>query len=304
MALAAFIIMLFGTCHTAMAQKYAVYSVVGKAYIEQGGRFVPLGTSKYVNKGSRLRITSESAVTILDEAKLKMYSFTKEGTSTIGELLDLSSKRTKSLSKQYMSYLVKHLFDSRVQKMAHPDAYMQVTGTSYRAASTDSLFMARIVDIMKAGSTPIGTPEQQIANPTNGFISDYNVTLELVDPQTGKPLPHNIAPSTACYVRVKNNTEETLYVNVLNIDTKGNKYLVLPMDEEATCANLLVPANCTVGFKSEPFLTSDVPSEDSFLLVATEEPVNFSILMNDLTAGQYSGTKMRVGVSRVSTSTK
>lgn len=293
--------MLVGYCHTASAQKYLVYSVVGKAYLQQGSRFVPLPAHKYINKSSRLKITSESAVTILDEAKLKMYSFTREGTNTITDLLDLSSKRTKSLTKQYMSYLMKHIFDPKVQKMTHPDAYMQVTGTSYRAESADSMFMARIVELLAEGTMPGGTPEQKITNPANKFISDYDVTLELIDTQTGKPLNDEIAANTPCYVRVKNNTEEALYVNVLNVDNKGNKYLVLPMDEEATCSNLLVPSKCTVGFKSEPFITSDIPSKDSFLLIATDEPVNFSILMNDITAGQYKGSKIRVGLSRVNT---
>lgn len=296
--------LLLGVCHTVSAQKYMVYSVVGKAYIQQGNRFVPLPTHKYINKSSRLKITNESAVTILDEAKLKMYSFTREGTNTIADLLDLSSKRTKSLTKQYMSYIMKHIFDPKVQKMSHPDAYMQVTGTSYRAVSTDSIFMARIVDILAKSTVQEGTPEEKIVNPTNHFFSDYDVSLELVDTQTGKPLQKDIAPNTACYIRVRNNTEETLYVNVLNVDTKGNKYLVLPMDEEATCSNLLVPAKSTVGFKTEPFITSDVPSNDSFLLVATDEPVNFSILMNDITAGQHKGSNIRVGLARVNTSTK
>lgn len=300
----AVIIMLIGTCSIANAQKYAVYSVTGKAYMEQGGKFLPLPTRKYVTKNSRLKITSESAVTILDEAKLKMYSFTREGTSAVGELIELSSQRTKSLTKQYMGYLVKQLFDSKTKKMAHPDTYMQVTGTSYRAVSVDSLFMARIVDIMNTGATNASTPEKEIVNNSSIIASDLDVTLELVDPQTGKALPKDIKPNTACYVRVRNNTNETLYVNVLNIDAKGNKYLVLPMDEEATCSNLLVPASCTVGFKTEPFITSDIPSEDAFLLVATEEPVNFSILMNDITAGKHTGSKMRVGMSRVRTSTK
>ena len=52
-----------------------------------------------------------------------------------------------------------------------------------------------------------------------------------MDVQTGRPVGAHVAPNTACYVRVKNNTSEPLYVNVLNIDTQGNKYMVLPMDE-------------------------------------------------------------------------
>ena len=117
---------------TARAQKYVVYSVVGKAYVQHGERFEPIAARRYLTPKSRLKITEESAVTIIDAAKLKMFSFARPGVNTVGSLIDLSSKRTKSLTKQYMSYLVKQLFNSNGKKMLHPDAYMQVTGTSYR----------------------------------------------------------------------------------------------------------------------------------------------------------------------------
>ena len=233
-----------------------------------------------------------------------MFSFTRPGVNTVGSLIDLSSKRTKSLTKQYMSYLVKQLFNSNGKKMLHPDAYMQVTGTSYRAEATDSLMAARVVRIAAEGTAPEGTTEQQLFSSSNLIASDLDVQFELVDVQTGRPVGAHVAPNTACYVRVKNNTSETLYVNVLNIDAQGNKYMVLPMDEDATCANLLVPANATVGFKADPFITSDTPSTDAFVLVATETPVNFSILMNAITAGKADGARVRVGVARTVLNTK
>ena len=188
--------------------------------------------------------------------------------------------------------------------MLHPDAYMQVTGTSYRAEATDSLMAARVVRIAAEGTAPEGTTEQQLFSSSNLIASDLDVQFELVDVQTGRPVGAHVAPNTACYVRVKNNTSEPLYVNVLNIDAQGNKYMVLPMDEDATCANLLVPANATVGFKADPFITSDPPSTDAFVLVATETPVNFSILMNAITAGKADGARVRVGVARTVLNTK
>ena len=216
---------------TARAQKYVVYSVVGKAYVQHGERFEPIAARRYLTPKSRLKITEESAVTIIDEAKLKMFSFTRPGVNTVGSLIDLSSKRTKSLTKQYMSYLVKQLFNSNGKKMLHPDAYMQVTGTSYRAEATDSLMAARVVRIAAEGTAPEGTTEQQLFSSSNLIASDLDVQFELVDVQTGRPAGAHVAPNTACYVRVKNNTSEPLYVNVLNIDAQGNKYMVLPMDQ-------------------------------------------------------------------------
>lgn len=287
----------------ASAQKYVVYSVVGKAYIQEGKTLTPLSARKYVTPTTKLKISSESAVTIIDENKQKMLSFTREGVNTVGSLVSMSSKRTKNLTKQYMGYLVKQLFSSS-KKMVHPDTYMQVTGTSYRAASKDSLMAARLIEILNEGTAAKGSAEQQLFNSENAIASDFDVSLELVDVETGLPLANSAKRNTPCYVRVKNNTEETLYVNILNIDKDGNKYLILPMDEEATCSNLLVPANSTVGFKSEPFITPDMPSHDAFVLVATEEPVNFSIMMNPLTKGDIQQTDAKVGVARFNLLTK
>lgn len=287
-----------------MAQKYVVYSVVGKAYVQRGEKYEPLTARRYVTPKTRLKITDESAVTVIDEAKQKMFSFTRIGENTVGSLVALSANRTKNLTRQYMGFLVKQLFASGSKKMVHPDAYMQVTGTSYRAEATDSLMAARIVRIAAEGTAPEGSTEQQLFSPANLMASDMDVQLELVDMQTGRLLENSVGPNTACYVRVRNNTTETLYVNVLNIDAHGNKYLVLPMDEDATCANLLVPAKATVGFKADPFITSDSPSVDSFVLIATESPVNFSILMNDITSGHADGTGVKVGVARASLNTK
>ena len=70
------------------------------------------------------------------------------------------------------------------------------------------------------------------------------------------------------------------------------------MDEEATCANLLIPAKSTVSFKTEPFITSDVPSDDAFVMVATEHPVNFSILMEPLKGCAMPIKDVKVGVTR------
>ena len=54
------------------------------------------------------------------------------------------------------------------------------------------------------------------------------------------------------------------------------------MDEAASCAHLLVPAKSTVSFKSEPFIFSEEPMKETFILIATQDPVDFSILMSPI----------------------
>ena len=278
----------------ALAQSYTVYSVIGTASIVDGKGTTPLKPRKLVTAKTRLHISPESAVTLLDEKNGKMYSFSSEGTSSVGGLIAKMQNRGKSLSKQYMSYLVKQLFANGSSQMSHPDTYMQVTATSYRSASSDSMLLARLTQMLPGDGGL--SAEEYLCSPDNPVETDMKVSFELVSCDTGFPMSTDVQGSTGSYVRVHNDTEEPLYVNVLDIDDKGNKYLVLPVDSAATCAHLLVPPMCTVSFKSEPFIFADDQSKETFLLVATQEPVDFSILMSPIQKG--SRKAMKSGVYR------
>lgn len=276
------------------AQTYTVYSVIGNARIVEGKKSTPLQARKQINSDTHLFIGTESAITLLDEKNNKMYSLSTEGTYFVSQLINKYKNKSKSITKQYMSYLVKQLFSDESQKMSHPDMYMQVTATSYRSATNDSMLLSRITQEL-----PIGggiTAEQQLCSPDFDLKSDMDIYFELVSCDTGFSLNKQIKGNTSSYVRVHNDTEEALYVNVLDIDEDGNKYLVLPVDEAATCAHLLVPPMSTVSFKSEPFIFSDNPMKETFILVATQDPVDFSILMSPIKNGRAKPIKL--GVAR------
>lgn len=276
------------------AQTYTVYSVIGNTRIVDGKKSIPLTPRKQITTKTHLFIGSESAITILDEKNNKMYSFSAEGTFIVDNLIKKVSKKGKSISRQYMSYLVKQLFSDGSQKMSHPDTYMQVTATSYRSVSNDSMLIRRIVESLPSSSGL--TTEQLLCNPDNTLQTDMDVKFELISCDTGFEIKDKVVGNTGCYVRIHNNTDEALYVNVLNIDQLGNKYLVLPVDESATCAHLLVPSMSTVSFKSEPFIFSEEKSEETFVLIATPDPVDFSILMNPIQS--RSGKSIKSGFSR------
>lgn len=276
------------------AQTYTVYSVIGNARIIEGKKSVPLSVRKQVNTKTRLYIGAESSVTILDEINNKMFSFSVEGTFSVEDLVEKARNKTKTISKQYMSYLVKQLFSDESQRMSHPDTYMQVTATSYRSATNDSMLINRLVQSLP--QTAGLSIEQLLCKTDNNLASDLDVRFELVSCDTGFEIINNVERNTGCFVRVHNNTDEILYVNVLDIDEKGNKYLVLPVDEAATCAHLLVPPMSTVSFKSEPFIFSEDPMKETFILFATQEPVDFSILMSPIRSG--TGKSMKSGIFR------
>lgn len=287
------ILLLVIICGSIQARMYVVYSVIGSVTMKQNGRTQPLTVRKYVSSDTQVTIPPESAVTLIDEKDMKMFSFTKAGTNRVADLVNTTTSK-KSLSRQYMSYLVKQLFSPISKKMSHPDTYMQVAGTSYRAVSSDSLLANSVVQAIIGDKVRQNTTEQMLLQPDHVLRSDLDVSFDLVSCTTNKVIDPVLEKNSACYVRVRNNTQETLYVNIFNIDCNGNKYLVLPLDEEATCANLLVPAACTVAFKQEPFLFSDQTSRDAFVMVATEEPVNFSILMSPIRSNGNGGMKLGI----------
>lgn len=274
------------------AQTYTVYSVIGSAKIVTGKNAVLLQPRKQLSADTRLLIEQESAVTLLDEKSMKMYSFATEGSHTVRQLVNMTKGGVKNLSKQYMSYLVKQLFSDGSQQMSHPDTYMQVTATSYRSATSDSMLLCRMAQLFP--SVNGATVEQLLCVPDSKQETDMDVSFELVSCDTGFPMANSVKSNTGCYVRVHNKTDEAVYVNVLDIDEKGNKYLVLPVDSAATCAHLLVPPMSTVSFKSEPFIFSDEPVNETFVLVATQEPVDFSILMSPIRRGGKKGMKSGV----------
>ena len=275
--------LLTGGLQTMTAADYVVYSATGEIHTyDKNGKKQPVRACQTLAPQTRISIGAESALTILDQQGSKMYSLTEQGISSVRELVN-STKGTKNLSKQYLSYMVKQLFASGSSDLSHPSTYMQSTATSYRATSQDSLLTTRLASMMPSASESV---ESQLVKPSVAMESDFDVRFELMDCTTRQPIGKNIAAGTPCYVRIYNGSPKGLYMNVLNIDPQGGKYLVLPVDKEATCAHLYVPAHCTLSFRSEPFEFGNAGSRETFLLVATEEPVDFSILMNPIRAGK------------------
>jgi len=279
------------------AQSYTVYSVVGTARWHNGKTMVPLKARKVLSAQTKLQLGEESAVTVIDEKNAKMYSFTSVGTNTVADLIKGLKGNSKNLSKQYLSYVIKQLFSDDSEKMSHPNTYMQATATAYRSSSNDSLLLNQMGNLLASSASSVSkSMEDVLVDPATEVDSDYDIEFELIDCITGKPLEGQIEPNTSCYLRVSNQTSELLYMNLLDIDRQGNKYLVLPMDAAATCAHLLVPAMSTVSFKKEPFVFGDEPSEETLLLMAVREPVDFSIVMDNIKTGGKS--TMLVGLNR------
>ena len=278
---------------TLYASYYLVYSVIGDVKLLKSSKSVTLSARRVIHSDSRLVLGKESAVTVIDELNSKLYSFTTPGTHTVKSLLD-QAKEGENPTKQYVSYLVKQLFSKESRALVHPSSYMQVAAVAYRSTSTDSLLLNKLSYMISGHQSP--TVEEALLNPQTQVIGDLDVRFELISCSTNQPLSKEVEKNTSCYVRAINETNHPVYVNIIDIDERGNKYLVLPVDKAALCAHLLVPARATVSFISEPFVFVEEKSKDAFLLVATEEPIDFSILMSPIKGNQ--GKHLKSGLYR------
>lgn len=275
---------------------YVVYSVIGNVYKINGNSISNLRPRMQVESSTMVMIPKGSAITIIDRTGGKMYSMAKIGTSDVGSLIQ-SVVTPKSLSKQYLGYLIKQLFNKDTEKLVHPNAYMQSTATSFRSETKDSLFLESVSNLIKSGADK--NIEKMLCDQNTILFTGYNVRFDIISCATDMPISGIVAEGESCYLRICNKSTTPLFCNVVNIDTLSKKSLLLPVDSAMTCANLLVPENGEVDFKSEPFIFSSAKSKEAFLLFATEEPVDFSILLsNKLSLSGRWTSLMPLGVYR------
>jgi hypothetical protein len=278
------------------SSSYVVYSVIGNICKVNGSTKSGLQPRMQVLPSTKVSIPKGCALTIIDREAGKMYSIARVGTNTV-EALVKSVSAPKNLSKQYMGYLVKQLFDKDNHKLIHPNAYMQSTATAYRSETKDSFFLESVLNLVNESATK--KIEDAFCQQSTILYTGYNVKFDIVSCATDMPIGGTVTEGESCYLRVSNLSEKPLFCNVVNIDTLAHKSLLLPIDRAVTCSNLLVPADGEVDFKSEPFVFSSSKSKETFLLFATEEPVDFSILLskNVGKTGKWS-SMMPLGVYR------
>lgn len=279
---------------SAFAQSYLIYSVTGRVSMLQSGKSVKPIAGKHLSANQSVNIGKESALILIDTKKNKMFSLTRPSTGKVGEMVRNASPESKNVTSRFIAYVKKEITTSGSQKRLHPDTYLQATGSSYRSTRKDSVLLTSICN--KLPITGNSTAEDLIFDEGTNIESDMDVSFELVESLSNKPIGEDVAEETCCYVMVKNNTDNLLYVNVLDVDAAGDKYLVLPVDAASLCAHLAVPAGSVVSFIEEPFIFSGSSACETFMLVASREPIDFSILMSPIAS---SGKKvMPLGISR------
>lgn len=273
-------------------QSYIVYSVSGN--VKTANQSVQ--ARQKLSSLQTVTMNKESQLTLLDEGEKLLYSLSCAGTWQIGEYIREMKPSILHLSASYLRYVKDQLFgrtdSSRKGKLG------KVSTTGYRGDEENQQFIEAMGIYMHQSGNE--TLQETFIRPQSRVEATYFVTFELVSHRDGsvlKPDASNL--KNPYYVRVKNHSLSTLFVNVLNIDNALNTYLVLRPNERGNFAEYLVPAESTVSFPQQTIEFGEVISEH-FILIGVPFPVDFSLLESPIYTTKESSSKMKIGMYRLS----
>lgn len=248
------------------AQDIYVYSVIGTAEKKEDGKWVSLQKRDQLNLKDVIRVSDNSALSIIDRKAEKIYSIPQTNSQSL-EALIAAYKGKQSYASNFVSHASKSLFNGGSDRISHDAA-----GCTYRGDIVEN-------DIAKAIITKLNGSDMSLFDNAK---TDYAVTFEILDRKTKEVLNSVVAIDSQAIFRIKNNSDVPLYVNILDINQDNEKEICLPIDDATTLSHLLIPANCTIDLVSYPVEFSEPKGTDNLLLIATEIPYDLRQVRNYL----------------------
>lgn len=225
------------------AQKYMVaYAAPGVEYYA-AGEWKPLARRDMLSEKDKVRIGTNLSLTLIDTNTNEVYAYGKTGETEVRQIV---SKGRTSVVKRFAQHLLTSVKNGDADKISYEATVV------YRDAKSDGAIYAALKDV--------------------GARSAYLLDLELVDPVTGEPLGEHRRLGDRFVFRVTNNSQEHLFVNILGVDSSGEMFDCLPVDEALTMLHLLVPAMSTIDFAEFPLEMTFPTGEERFILLATTSP--------------------------------
>lgn len=265
----------------AKTESYIVYSVMGKVHIVENQQYQSLTKGTTLKSGQCLSFRKGSSICLINRIRQKMYAcaFQGTGTKTVDEIIR-SVKSPNSLTEQYCRYLIRKMFDKSSSQHVMANTVMQTFGNSYRGQNEDQLFVNSLLDILGRESIKGNEWLKLTANPCNDKDS---IDCNLVPIDSSFVSSDKLIPNTQYYLRIKNNSRRILFCNVLYCSPDGNNVLMLPVDSTNSCSDLLIPPYAAIDFDETKYEFDGQVSKECFVIVATDIPVNFTLLLGTLT---------------------
>ncbi|MCB9017167.1 MAG: hypothetical protein WCU80_05370 [Paludibacteraceae bacterium] len=244
-------------CCIANAQDLFVYSTIGTAEIYKNGKWAKLEKRNGLTVKDIIRIGKNSALSILDKKAEKIYSIPESEAKSVGKSIESVKDKQQAVSAQFIQHAMKSMFNGESDKISH-----EAAGCTYRGDDTEH-------DIFRSIQTKLnGDSLSQIKNEQ----TDYSISFEIRNRETQEIITNDVKLGIQAFFRIKNNSNKPMYVNVLNIDSFGKRYVCLPMDDAQTMSHLLIPANCTIDLTDYPMEFTEPRGMNYMILIAAENP--------------------------------
>lgn len=242
------IIFYFGAfLNLSSAQEYSIFKVEGKVMVlsHQTTEWKPAQKHATISKLDKVKLTSGSSLSIVDIATNRIISSAKTGEYTVSDFSQKATKKSESLFRSLNKILVRDIKKESVRNNHYSTYGATMRGIHDKADYADSLY-ASIYSAIISSQPAIEAP-----------VSFKKIT---------------ITPETFCF-GVKNDTEETLFINVLRV-TKSDVCFCYSFTYD-NFGVLPVTAHSSADLSGYPFVESD---ECRYVLVATSRPYKIASL--------------------------
>lgn len=230
-----------------MAQLYA-YSTNGKVQIQREGQWRNVYVSDVLQNEDSLLTEEYGCIIVLDRGNNKKYSLQSTSPQTIQSLIELQGKNAPSLFKEYIQRLYVALLGYDTDET---EKLQTSGGVTYRSENYDM----RIANDLLEGTASMATDFQ--------VLDQYSL------------LPvQRIAEGQNIVLQIENNSDKPLYVNCIDTDSEGQRYVLLPFNKVDSLSDIYIPPFSQIRLQSIPISFSPAGSTEELTLIAHPEPFN------------------------------
>ena len=219
-----------------------------------------------------LRIGDNSSVTILDRSAEKVYALQAAGENEVRNLVNVARKRNEKSSKGLISFLWNSF---RGDDSA--DNHRRSAGVVYRDDDINYAIAASILEGKGA----------------------LNVSLMLID-NNGDSINHHVTVGELAYLKVSNNTGQSLFVNLFDIDADGQIVNCTPTSSSQEMAKLLIPPYSEVILNTFPIVFGYPLGTDRLVLVACQKVFDADRVIECIRTQNFTTGSLELGIDSMS----
>lgn len=241
---------------SAGAQCY-VYEVNGGVYVRKASGWEAAYKTQQLALEDSLKTDAYSSLVVLDRENDKVYSFQTEVSRSLSDLIAGQKSKARRLLKEFAQGLWNSLFAGNEKSM---DAYHTVSGVTYRGDDGERVIAAALV---------------------SSFQESKSMSFRFVDVDTYESV-YSVSVGDMAVVEVTNDGDSPMYFNIIDVDSEGNAFPLMPFDERHTMLHLYVPPHSVVRLRDLPIEFCEPRGTDEFILVAYPFPFNLMTVLENM----------------------